>query len=69
MPSAAPTMISAISPVSRFLPTMAFGRAFPIRYVRRGWVNGWVVTGAHLLGKSPCSNPTPGRSRTGTGSR
>ena len=47
-------MISAISPVSRFLPTIAFGRARPIRYVRRG-VTGWdtwdsVVNALHLLG-------------------
>lgn len=36
MPRNAPTMIRAISPVSRFLPTIAFGRARPMRYVRRG---------------------------------
>lgn len=40
MPRNAPAMISAISPVSRFLPTIAFGRARPMRYVRRGAI-GW----------------------------
>lgn len=57
MPRNAPAMISAISPVSRFRPMIAFGRARPIRYVRRG-VTGWdkwavwesVVNALHL----PC---------------
>ena len=44
MPRNAPAMISAISPVSRFLPTIAFGRARPMRYVRRGAIVwDWVV--------------------------
>lgn len=43
-------MIRAISPVSRFLPTIAFGRARPMRYVRRGVIVwDWVVNALHLL--------------------
>lgn len=50
MPRNAPTMISAISPVSRFLPTIAFGRARPMRYVRRGMTGwDWVVNALLLL--------------------
>ena len=54
MPRNAPMMMSAISPVSRLRPTIAFGRARPIRYVRRG-VTAWdtwesVVNALHL----PC---------------
>ena len=46
-------MISAISPVSRFLPTIAFGPgpADQVRAARRGGVGtGIVVTGGHLPG-------------------
>src|SRR6478735_4221326 len=57
MPRNAPTMIRAISPVSRFLPTIAFGRARPMRYVRRGAI-AWdgVVNALHL----PCGVPEVG---------
>lgn len=50
IPRNAPTMMRAISPVSRFLPTIAFGRARPMRYVRRGAIGwDWIVTALHLL--------------------
>src|SRR5215470_2152969 len=57
IPRKAPTMIRAISPVSRFLPTIAFGRARPMRYVRRGAIAcDGVVNALYLL---CCSLPDP----------
>ncbi len=50
MPRNAPKTMRAISPVSRFLPMTALGRARPMRYVRRGVIGwDWVVTALHLL--------------------
>ncbi|SCE46752.1 hypothetical protein GA0115236_16165 [Streptomyces sp. IgraMP-1] len=49
MPRNAPKTIRTISPVSRFLPMTALGRARPMRYVRRGAIEWDVVVNARHL--------------------